>query len=95
IGYCQDAERTVTELQTVESRESFGANGLPLNATLTLNPGEITADIDVRGQAPVRLTAADGRVSQFPRAWVTVKTADGRGGVGWVEWNRNLGERSG
>ena len=94
IGYCQDAEGTVTELQTVESRESFGANGLPLGAALTLNPGEITADVEVRGHAPVRLTAADGRVSQFPRAWGTVRTADGRGGVGWVEWNRNLGERS-
>jgi hypothetical protein len=31
-------------------------------------------------------------VSQFPRAWVSVSTADGRSGVGWVEWNRNLAE---
>ncbi|OBH98218.1 phosphotransferase [Mycobacterium scrofulaceum] len=94
IGYAQDAEGTVTDVQTVESRESFGANGLPRDATLTLNPGGITADVEVRGHAPVRLTAADGRVSQFPRAWATVETADGRRGVGWVEWNRNLDERS-
>lgn len=94
IGYCQDSEGTVTELQTVESRESFGANGLPLNTTLTLEPGEITADVEVRGHAPVRLRAADGRVSQFPRAWATISTADGRGGVGWVEWNRNLSEET-
>ncbi|OBH25094.1 phosphotransferase [Mycobacterium sp. E342] len=90
IGYAQSAGGTVTELQAVESRESFGANGLPLKATLTLEPGEITADLDVRGHAPVRLTAADGRVSQFPRVWATVNTVDGRRGVGWVEWNRNL-----
>jgi Ecdysteroid kinase-like family len=98
IGYVQGADGPdpgVTELQTVASRESFDSNGLPLNATLTLNPGEISADVEVRGQAPVRLTAADGRVSQFPRAWVTVRTADGRRGVGWVEWNRNLGEKTG
>ncbi|OCB32237.1 phosphotransferase [Mycobacterium malmoense] len=95
IGYSQDAGAAVTELQTVESRESFGTNGLPETASLTLNPGDVTADVDVRGHAPVRLTAADGRVSQFPRAWATVTTADGRGGVGWLEWNRNLGERSG
>lgn len=44
----------------------------------------------MRGHAPVRLTAADGRVSQFPRVWASVSTADGRNGVGWVEWNRNL-----
>ncbi|MGZ4528221.1 MAG: DUF7064 domain-containing protein, partial [Mycobacterium sp.] len=86
---------TVTEVQTVESRESFGTNGLPLHTTLTLDPGDITADVEVCGHAPVRLTAADGRVSQFPRAWATVKTADGRGGVGWVEWNRNLAEETG
>ncbi|OBG93039.1 phosphotransferase [Mycobacterium sp. E3298] len=94
IGYSQDAAGTVTELQTVDSRESFGANGLPLRATLALNPGEITADVQVRGQAPVRLIAADGRVSQFPRVWASVRTADGRNGAGWLEWNRNLAERS-
>jgi Ecdysteroid kinase-like family len=95
IGYQQDAGGTVTELQTVASRESFDPNGLPVNATLNLDPGDTTADIEVRGRAPVRLTAADGRVSQFPRAWVTVSTADGRSGVGWVEWNRNLGDTAG
>jgi hypothetical protein len=92
IGYVQGGDGTVTELETVASREAFAANGLPLNATLTLNPGEITAQVEVRGHAPVRLTAADGRVSQFPRAWVRIATADGRSGVGWVEWNRNLPE---
>ncbi|OBI27674.1 phosphotransferase [Mycobacterium sp. E2238] len=94
IGYSQDAQGSVTELETVDSRESFGANGLPLGATLALEPGEVTADVEVRGQAPVCLTAADGRVSQFPRVWATVRTADGRNGVGWLEWNRNLAERS-
>jgi hypothetical protein len=92
IGYIQDPAREVTELDTVASRESFGDNGLPLNATVDLSPGDITADIEVRGHAPVRMLAKDGRVSQFPRAWVGVKTADGRGGVGWVEWNRNRAE---
>ena len=93
VGYVQGGPGSdVTELDTVASREAFGANGLPLNATLTLNPGEITADVEVRGHAPVRLTADDGRVSQFPRAWASIRTADGRSGVGWVEWNRNLAE---
>src|ERR1700730_14072383 len=96
VGYVQDADDpdvgdvNVTELDTVESREAFDANGLPLNATLNLHPGDIAAKIEVRGHAPVRLTAGDGRVSQFPRAWVSVSTADGRSGIGWVEWNRNL-----
>jgi hypothetical protein len=92
VGYHQDADGNVSDLQTVASRESFGANGLPVNAALDLDPGGLSADIEVRGQAPVRLTSADGRVSQFPRAWAAIRTADGRSGVGWVEWNRNLGE---
>lgn len=62
---------------------------IPLNATLSLGPGEITGDTEVRGQTQVSLTAPDGRVSQFPRAWVSVTTADGRTGVGWMERNRN------
>ncbi|MGO9929684.1 MAG: phosphotransferase, partial [Mycobacterium sp.] len=93
VGYVQGADgpdNQVAEVQTVASREFFDDNGLPLPARLVLNPGEITADVDVRGHAPVRLTAPDGRVSQFPRAWAVVSTADGRSGVGWVEWNRNL-----
>jgi hypothetical protein len=90
VGYVQDADHHLTEVQTLDSRETFGANGLPLDATLAFGPGGIAADIAVRGQAPVRLVSPDGRVSQFPRAWVTVTTTDGRRGVGWVEWNRNL-----
>lgn len=89
IGYIQDADGEVTELNTVDARESFGTNGLPLSTVLTLKPGDLTATADVRGHAPVLLVANDGRISDFPRAWATVTTADGRTGVGWLEWNRN------
>jgi hypothetical protein len=94
IGYVQGVDGKVVEVQTVTSREPFGANGLPLSARLSLDPGDIAAEVDVRGHAPVRLTATDGRVSQFPRAWASINTADGRTGVGWVEWNRNLGDQT-
>jgi hypothetical protein len=56
-----------------------------------MSPGDVDATVDLRGFAPVRLTADDGRVSHFPRAWATVTLTDGRTGVGWLEWNRNLG----
>jgi hypothetical protein len=90
IGYIQDRGGDVTELQSIATRETFDAGGLPSSATLALNPGGINATVDVRGQAPVRLVSFDGRISQFPRVWATVSTADGRRGVGWLEWNRNL-----
>lgn len=95
IGYHQRPDSAVTELQGVASRESFGPNGLRLEAALAVDPGEIAAKVEVRGQAPVLLTAADGRAGQFPRVWGTIRTADGRGGVGWLEWNRNLAEQPG
>jgi hypothetical protein len=89
IGYIQDRGGTVTELQTIAPVPTFDADGLPVGATLAVEPGGITATVDVRGHAPLRLVAQDGRVSQFPRVWATVTTADGRTGVGWLEWNRN------
>ncbi|MEE3062556.1 MAG: phosphotransferase [Actinomycetota bacterium] len=90
IGYIQDAERNVTELHTVTNPRAFGANGLPLNMTLSLEPGGLSGDVDIRGHAPVLLTSPDGQVSEFARAWVSIDTTDGRTGVGWMEWNRNL-----
>jgi hypothetical protein len=71
----------------VRCRETFGDNDLPTGAELTLD--ELTAVVDIRGHAPVRLDAEDGRVSQFPRVWGTVVTGDGRSGSVWMEWNRN------
>ena len=90
IGYVQDRGGTVTELQTITARQTFDADGLPATATLAVDPGGITATVDVHGHAPLRLVATDGRISEFPRVWATVSTADGRRGVGWLEWNRNL-----
>ena len=90
IGYIQPPGGPLVELQTVTARETFGDNGLPVATTLTLNPGDVTATVDIRGHAPVLLTSPDGRISHFPRAWATVTTADGRTGVGWLEWNHPL-----
>ncbi|MCX2714720.1 phosphotransferase [Mycolicibacterium sp. J2] len=89
IGYRQHAGELV-ELQSVRAEKTFADNGLPLTTTLTLAPGDLEVQVHVRGHAPVLVVASDGRVSQFPRAWATVTTADGRTGSGWVEWNRNL-----
>jgi hypothetical protein len=88
VGYLQQ-DGELTELHTVDSRETFDANGLPVSATVIVHPGDVAATAELRGHAPLQLVATDGRVSQFSRAWVAVTTADGRHGVGWLEWNRN------
>lgn len=90
VGYTQrDGE--LVELQSVTAQHTLGDDDLPVTTTLTLQPGDIEATVDIQGHAPVKLVSAEGKVSQFPRAWATVRTADGRTGVGWLEWNRNLG----
>jgi Ecdysteroid kinase-like family len=89
IGYIQQPGEPLIELQAVTAQETFADNGLPLATILTCSPGDLTATIDIRGHAPVLLTSLDGRASHFPRAWAAVTTADGRTGVGWLEWNRN------
>ena len=89
VGYIQPPAAPLIELQGVTARETFGDNGLPATTDLTLTPGDLMATVQIMGHAPVLLTSTDGRVSQFPRAWATVTTADGRTGVGWLEWNRS------
>lgn len=91
IGYAQRADEPLVELQTVTAQYAIGDDDLPVSTTLTLQPVDIEVEVDIAAHAPVLLVAADGRVSQFPRAWARVRTADGRRGVGWLEWNRNLG----
>jgi hypothetical protein len=90
VGYIQVEGTPLVELQSVTARETLAPNDLPVSTELTLAPGDVVATIEIAGHAPVRLTSPDGRVSLFPRAWATVCTADGRRGVGWLEWNRNL-----
>lgn len=87
VGYIQPPGVPLIELPTVSAQETFADNGLPVQTTITL--GDVVATVDAVGHAPVLLRSRDGRISQFPRAWVTVTTADGRDGAGWVEWNRN------
>ncbi|AKK27751.1 phosphotransferase [Mycobacterium sp. EPa45] len=90
VGYLQRAGEPVTETTTVSAEATFSDNGLPLTTSIDYLPGPVHTTVGVRGHAPVRLLGPEGQVSFFPRAWVTVETADGRTGSGWVEWNRNL-----
>lgn len=95
VGYLQREGERLLELSGVTATEEFGDDDLPVTTALSLTPGDVEVVATVAGHAPVLLTAPDGRVSRFPRAWATVTTADGRTGVGWLEWNRNGAGASG
>ncbi len=90
VGYTQSPDGEVTELEAVTADENIADDGLPSSATLALSPGDLAIEIEPVGFGPLRLADDDGRVAQFLRAWCRIRTADGRTGVGWVEWNRNL-----
>ncbi|WP_019926612.1 hypothetical protein [Nocardia sp. BMG111209] len=70
------------------ARETLAGHGLVSGVTLAIEPGNLVLDVDVKGQAPVPITAAEGRVSRFLRTWGIVTTTDGRRGVGWLECNQ-------
>jgi hypothetical protein len=89
VGYVQDGAGSLTELDAVQTEEVLDADGLIEHARIAVDRG--IGDLDVRPLAfgPLRLEAPDGRVSHFPRAMCAFRTADGRSGLGWMEWNRN------
>ncbi|WP_354700652.1 hypothetical protein DSM112329_00937 [Paraconexibacter sp. AEG42_29] len=88
VGYIQ-AGGEVLEIATATSTEVVADNGLITSATLVTGPDELALDVEPVAFGALRLVAPDGRVSHFPRAMVRVAAADGRSGVGWMEWNRN------
>jgi len=87
VGYSQPPEGGVVELDAVRAEETPTAEGLIEQARIAF--GELEVDVRPLAFGPLLLTSPDGRTSQFPRAMCSVRTADGRAGVAWVEWNRN------
>ena len=86
VGYIAPPGDPVVETTSVTAEADFAADGLPIATTLTMHPGPITATVDIRGYAPVRLVSPEGRVSLFPRAWAAVRTSTAATGWdGWVE----------
>lgn len=91
VGYVQDAAAAPRELEAVAASESVQDDGLIGHARLELGPpGELALAVEPLAFGPLRLEARDGRVSSFPRAMCRFTADDGRTGLGWVEWNRNL-----
>ncbi|BBX65990.1 hypothetical protein MSAS_51640 [Mycobacterium saskatchewanense] len=88
IGYVQQSDTGLVELEAAEVEEAFADNGLPISSMIRLEPGGVEATVEIGGHAPVRLVSPTGQLSHFPRAWVKVTTSDGGKGVGWIEWNR-------
>ncbi len=85
VGYIQ-REDELTEIAAANCTEEVADNGLITRATVTSE--DLVTEIEPLAFGALRLEAPDGRVSHFPRAMCRVAAADGRTGLGWIEWNR-------
>ena len=85
IGYVQAPggapEGDVNRYRTVPD---FAADGMPARAHMTF-PG-LDLEMTAVAHSPVLLVSPSGDVSRFPRSMVRYREADGRTGVGWVEY---------
>lgn len=88
VGYLQPPAGDLVELDSVTASEDVGADGLITAARIDY--GDLRLQVEPLAFGPLLLEAPDGRVSQFPRAMCRVSADDGRTGVAWVEWNRNV-----
>jgi hypothetical protein len=90
LGYVQSQGR-VEPVSTLVVSEEPGEHGLPRSAHIQLEPGGIDLTVHPLAFGPLLLEAPDGRVSRFPRAVARYEAADGRSGLGWIEWNQPPG----
>jgi hypothetical protein len=88
VGYLQPPDAELVELDVVSASEQVGPDGLITEAQVVY--GDVTLSVEPIAFGPLRLEAPDGRVSEFPRAMCRVYAGDGRAGVAWAEWNRNV-----
>ncbi len=87
VGYVQKGDE-IAEITSVTATHEVADDELVSSARIVSGPDELIVDVEPIAYGAVRFDAPDGRVSFFPRAMSKVTTADGRTGVGWVEWNR-------
>jgi hypothetical protein len=84
-GYVQ-RDGDVVPVGTGSVTEDLDDEGFARSATVTMDDLEVAVEPIAYG--PLLLVAPDGRVGRFPRAATRLRTADGRQGLGWIEWNQ-------
>jgi hypothetical protein len=73
-------------IHSSHASEETGANGFPTRGRIEV--GDLHLDLSPLYFAPVLMVDPDGRVARFPRSLARFSHADGRQGLGWIEWNQ-------
>ena len=81
----------VQPVTALDVTEELGHEGLPVAGRARVEPGGLDLRIEPLAFGPLVLEAPDGRISRFPRAVARFAAADGRSGLGWIEWNQPEG----
>ena len=90
FGYIQ-TPGAVNPVTALSVTEDVGEHGFPSASRIEIAAApahDLVIDVNPVAFGPVLLRNDDGRTSRFPRAMVRCRTADGRPGSGWIEWNQ-------
>jgi Ser/Thr protein kinase RdoA (MazF antagonist) len=88
VGYVQGPGAGLAEIGEAASGLQDGRDGLVAGDRLDHGAAGPALEVEPLAFGPLLLEAPDGRVTHFVRAMARVRTDDGRGGSGWIEWNR-------
>jgi len=84
-GYVQRGGE-LTPVHDGSITETVDADGFASQATLNFDG--LVVEVEPIEFGPILLSSPDGRVGRFPRASARYTAADGRKGLGWIEWNQ-------
>ena len=85
-GYIQSPGKPLEPIHHSFAAEETDPNGLPTMGRIEV--GDLHLDLSPLYFSPVLLVDPEGRVSRFPRSLTRFTAADGRQGLGWIEWNQ-------
>jgi hypothetical protein len=86
FGYVQ-RDGHVQELSSGTTEQTFTDDALVSHAVVATSPGIEKLDVTPLAWGALRMEGPDGQLSYFPRAMAEAVAADGRRGIGWIEWN--------
>jgi hypothetical protein len=85
-GYVGGPAGPLEDVNRMVATEQLGDEGIPTSAHLDLPPLDL--QVDPVAWSPVLLESPEGKQARFPRALSRFTEADGRTGVGWIEFNQ-------
>jgi len=88
FGYRQEGGRVVPIESDLRVEEDRGRNGMPTRATIQCPPADIDLVATPMDAGPLLLLDGTGGRAHFHRASCRYQAADGRTGLGWIEWNQ-------